>query len=864
MFNLSLTLFSKPSCIGCISFAALLAVCFLVPGQTVTAAETDDELVIMAPRQQQNRLLEDLLFAYRQDTGRKVKTWQPRRQGKPWDVATDIALAGRNGTDMMLTSRVDWEYRADKADRADFDYFPLANQRVYRGNNLVGGVEYGVIVPEKDSSPLVKEFLDWVKGSGRPVLMQPDPHHFVPVDAAIPPFEPSEYHYQAPWDGEKPMMWHGVCHMGLRRLHTTQIAEMKKAWMQGYNQIQGGTFNTEPILEFAEEHGMVIMGFPDVEKDNTEESSDEHPLVQKVRLAREYPSTRMIYASNEDHMTWLYVPLYQAKHWMETGEGEIVEGERKSVSEYIKDKHDVGLSDEALQKRIDEVKKCEAQFREWLKEKHGSLDVLNERWDRSFDSWEEIEMPDLPLDWVKRICEESDFKIMKRRGSWYMTWLLKIFRDPLRFHSYLRDPAYLDFNRFLRTVWARRYKALDHPPAHQNAIWGDFQNHAKDLQPLLKPRKGEEVPGFIYTTKSRPDVFLFREVPEFNALSYDHPGCKMNPAYIQMPVDVQYIAKDKPVWNSEHHLYNHDKSTPSRVRYHLLHTFLMGQYKSSSYNRVRTTEISRRERHIAATQTRDQLQEADKALRALLRARAEADIAVLVTEANRAWNMLPEGPARPELGGAIKAFGHVGALGKQWKYVINEDVSSNHVTGTLIVDAPWLLPDTAKKMAELPEDRRIVAIGELPTKDEYGQDLPEDVVKTLRSRTTVVDGWENLQRVVKPAEGLPDLYKTVGKADFYWWTPVHGRDSYTVPVPKLEVRRARVGDTLYVAVTNHSGYYRRKAPIPWAAGKKIHEYTSHDSATRDVHLSPRIYDEDDKTLFETEAVKIYKLTPAEE
>ncbi len=820
----------------CLICLAVIAAPALSEDKAVSSE--DDKLSIMAPRQQQNRLVEDLLTAYREDTGHKVKTWQPNRRSKPWGKATDLALKGHNSTDMMLTSRLDWTYRADETDREQFNYVPLAKQGVYRGVNLVGGVEYGVLVPEDEPSPLAEHFLDWMKGPGHRVLSKPDPHHFVPLDTFIPPFEPCDYHLEPAWEGQKPMMWHGVCHVGYRRLHTTQVAEMKKIWMQGYNQIQGRPFKSEGIREFAEEHGIMIRGYPPVNIEKQQKKNpDRHPY-------QGYPTLRLIYAANEDHMTWHYVPLYQTRQLMKTGEGKLIEGDRKSVSEYIKEKKDTGLSPRKLKWRIKKFRKIKSRFHNWLKEKHESLEVLNKRWDTSYENWDEIGIPELPMDWVKRICEESNFKIEKRRGSWYMTWLLKLFRDPLRFHAYLQDPAMLDFNRFMRTVWAERY-------------------HAKHLQPALKPREGEEVPGFIYTTKSRPDVFLFREVPEFNAISYDHPGCKMNPPYIQIPVDVQYIARDKPAWNSEHHLYNHDKSTVSRVRYHLLHTYLMGQYKSSSYNRVRTTEISRRERHIAATRTRHQLRKAEDALRAFLKARAKADIAVLVTEGNRAWNVLPEGPARPELGGAIKAYGYVGALGKQWKYVINEDVSGKHVTGTLIVDTPWLVPETAKKIARLPEDRRIVVIGELPTEDEYGQDLPAEVVETLRSRAKIVNGWQNLQDVVQPAEGLPELYTSVGKAKFYWWTPVHGRDAYTVPVPKLEVRRAKVGDTLYVAVTNHSGYHRYKAPIPWATGKEIHEYTSHDSAPRSVDLSPRVYGENEKTLFETESVKIYKLTPGE-
>ncbi len=822
---------------------AIIASAILLPVKKVVAQD-DENLVIMSPSRQQYTILRDLLTAYREYTGGEVKTWDPNRSGKPWNKATDLAARGHNGTDMMLTSRVDWQYRADQEDRDTFDYAPLVKQRVYRGDNLVGGVEYGVIFPKENPSPVVEEFLSFVKGAGRPVLKQPDPYHIVPIDTPIPPYEPTEYQKQAPWESEKPMIWQGVCHMGARRLHTTMLAEWKKAWMQGYNLAQGGTFNTEAALEFAEEHGMMVMGFPDVE--NEDADSDEHPFIRGVRRARKYPSTRGLYFQNEDHLPRVWRPLYRTKHALENG----------------------GDPDET---DVEELEMAEAQFRSWLQDKHGSIDTLNDRWNTEYEDWSSVGLPDLPLDWVKQVVEDTGFEIKKVRGSWFKTWLLKLFRDPLRYHAFTKFPRMLDCYRFLRTAWARRYKALEHPSGGHEVLWDeDFENHAQDLQPYLKPREGEEVPGFIYTTKSRPDVFLFREVPEFNAMSYDHPACRMLPTYSQMPVDIQQIAQDKPVWNSEHHLYNHDKSTTKRVRFHLLQTFIAGQFKSSSYNRARTREESRRERHIAATRTRHQLNQAEEALRAFLRARAEADIAVLVTESNRSWNILPEGPDRPELGGAIQAYAHVGALGKQWKYVLNEDVSAEHVTGRLIVKAPWLVRDTIEKINNLPADRDVIVVGEVPTQNEYGEKFPDDLLEQFRSRATVIDGWDELTDEIAPAEGLPDVYQETIMAEAEWWTPVHGRDEFVVPVPRLEVRRARDGDTLYVAVLNHDHHDRYKEPIPWAAGKKIHEYTAHDPALTEIDekgqigkIEPRIYGENEKTLFEEKDAKIYKLTPAD-
>jgi hypothetical protein len=414
----------------------------------------------------------------------------------------------------------------------------------------------------------------------------------------------------------------------------------------------------------------------------------------------------------------------------------------------------------------------------------------------------------------------------------------------------IRNPPLLDFQRFYREVWARKYKKRMTTP--NDEVWSeDFTNHAARAQPLLQSYEGEEIPGFIFTTKSRANVFAFREVPEFNAMSYVHTASKAPPQYYQAPIDIQQTAQGKPVWNSEHHLYNHGASTPSRVRYHVLQTFLAGQFKSSSYNRIRNTDAKRRPRHVAETGARHQINRHEDAFRALAAARADAEIAVLYTEGNRDWNLLPEGSARPDLGGAIEAYGHVGALGKHWKYVLNEDVSPEHVAETLVVDTPWLLPDTIEKINALPEDRDVVVVGEIPSRDEYGQDLPAEARSSLQERATVIEDWESLTDAISPAEGLRESHKSVRQANFYWWTGGHGRTPYGMPVPKLEVRRATRDGSTYVSLTNHAEGSTVESTIPWADGQ-IRELTSEDP-------TPTDYSAGDTVTFEPESVNVYEL-----
>ena len=459
---------SVTSRVGTLLCSTLLLSSVLLPAQKAFAQDSNDDLVIMSPSRQQHRLLRELTLAYQQQTGQSVRMWEPRRQGKPWHVATDHALNGTNGTDMMVTSKPDWEYRADDEDRANLTYAPLAQQRVNRADSLVGGVEYGVIYPADEDASDVQNFLDFVTdGPGHEILMEPDPHHFVPLDAAVPEFRPQPYHEQKTWEGEKPMHWHGVCHMGARRIHTTQIAEREKAWMQGYNLVQGGTFMDDGVLEFAEEHGIAMMGFPPPENSDDLPNDEAERFKQGGQRARKEPVTRGLYAENEDHLPRLWRPTYRAK---------------------------LGIDDNP--ELLNDV---ESNLRIWLRDKHGDLETLNDRWNTSYDSWEDVGLPELPLDWVKKVVQETGFEI--RQPGWAdsmeRVWLIKLFRDPLRYHAFAKYPRMLDTYRFYREVWSRKYRALKEGHGPENAMWGqhEYTNHAKDLE--LGPREGEDVPSCL-------------------------------------------------------------------------------------------------------------------------------------------------------------------------------------------------------------------------------------------------------------------------------------------------------------------------------------------------------------------------------
>jgi hypothetical protein len=338
-------------------------------------------------------------------------------------------------------------------------------------------------------------------------------------------------------------------------------------------------------------------------------------------------------------------------------------------------------------------------------------------------------------------------------------------------------------------------------------------------------------------------------------------------------IDTLQIAQDMPVWNPEHHLYNQGAARPGMIRYDLLHGFLMGHFKDSIYNRQMTYASGRPDRkghydkaprgphHRVEVRTREQIRRHADVFHAFYEARANADIAVLVTEGNRGWTTASyHHEDRPAPGGAVQGYAHVGALGRPWKYVLDRDVSSEHVADTLVVAAPWLTEATARRIVDLPEDRTIVAVGGIPTQNEYQQSLPQGLANELQSRVTAVDGWGSLPSAVDRAEGLQGDFTTISDGSFWFWGPQAGRRNYPIPVPKLETRRVHHDGNMYIAVSNHAGQIAPGsdvvAPLPWAGDRTIRELTTETP-------TERVYPEGEYLSFSPYSVRIFEVTDPE-
>ncbi|MFW6457481.1 MAG: hypothetical protein ACOC0A_04225, partial [Planctomycetota bacterium] len=700
-------------------------------------------------------ILEDAFAEYNPD----IKFEYERSYNNKFHTACELVMDGRG--DLVLTGKQDWEWRATDKEKKHLRYVPVARQRVARSGEYVGGVEYAVLVPREDPSPVAQAFVDFLGTSlAEEALKGPNPYDdnradtFVPPDTEIEEFERPDYWREKPWEGredDQPRMVHGMdLHPG--EYAGTELTEMKKMMMKGYNSVLYK--GSEDFLEWAYHHGMMISNVPDTE--------------QYAEVA-----------------------------------GGVVLGNEDAIGHKLKHLYE-GNPGASGKERAEHFKRALAQWPEWVRKKHGNLETVNERWGTSYESWDEIGMSveeyerkiegqDRPLSYaweegglpnprLGELKEWSDRFGTKDEGDLMLfRWLYA----PRRYYM-AEHPELLDWYRHFRTWWGKYYE--------------DKIKRIKQEKPYLRE-------DFLFATKTNANPYTHRSVEGFNCASWDHAVTKIPPTECQMLVDTVQTPLGWPVWNSEDHLYNHRHSTPRRVRNVIFRNYLMGQFHSTSFTWWKVQRLGASKRFEAAVKVRNRIRRHEPVFRAFLEARANADIAVLATEGNRAWNYF-DAP-RPEgayLGGAVKAFGHVGALGRQWKYVLDEDVSPGSVGDLLIIAAPWLRERTVEKIADLPDDRRIVVVGDFPSTDEYGQPLPEAELDQLRDRAQHVEKWNELQQTVKPADGLSGPYTEVGEGKFWAWHPFRGRTrwSYPIPTPRLELRRVKYDGKLYVAIINHA------------------------------------------------------------
>jgi len=642
----------------------------------------------------------------------------------------------------------------------------VSRDEVYGDDELVGGVEYGIAIRDDVWIPRVQAFVEFCKSDlVQNKLAEKNIYHYMPADAELPEFEPEDWEDPEPWNGPKPMMVHGV-DIHTNGWTTAFISQLARAQMKGYNSALGA--GIEAALNWADENGFLLSGGA---------RGGGEKLVG-------HPSAWGYFEINEDS-----VGQWTELTYKDTAGQDV---ENPGGLERLEDRWPERVKDFRHAK--------EKGFRNWVKEKHGTLEKLNTRWDTDYESWDEVTLPDPRLDEVADLYDG----ILGVKGNEGFQWRLRFgFRGVL--YTQMKYPELLDMQRYMRTVWV---KYLD------------------DRVELVRENLGDD---YLCSTKAKPTPYNHRASEQFNMASFDYGPGKQHPHATQVFIDGVQIPLGWPVWDSEDHKYNHGKSTPRRVRVDIFSEYLMGQFKSTSYDWVKNNRGGARYRYKAAMVTRRRIRKHEDVFRALYEARKNADLAVFTNEGNRAFDVYDPMDEPYDLGAAPKAFGYMDALGRPWKYVLDLDLSADSVTGTLVLDAPWLTDESAQKLAELPADRRIIAIGEVPTTNEYREPLSEEILNTLQERATVVEDWDALSEEVPPAEGLMEPYTRVTTAGFHTWNKYRGRGRWTneKPVARLALRRVKHDGNLYLAVVNYKDE-AITAPIPWADEGEVRNLMADD------------------------------------
>jgi len=694
----------------------------------------------------------------------------------------------RGGYDLTITSREDWNERVPEKDKKGMKYVPVAKQLVFRDREVAGGVEYGVAYPEDVWIPQVQAFLEFIRSSeARERLAEKNHYLFAPADRELPEFEAPDYWRDKPWETEKEPMMVHGVDFHEGGYNTTVFAELTKMKMMGYNSVMYGG-HSEKVMEWADENGMLLSG--------TAQGS----LTAAARKMARHPSCWGTFLANEDTVS----------HWM------------TKMYRHSPEGHDFKYKNPGRIKDFMRIKY--GGFEEWAKEKHENLEKLNNRWNTDYNSWAEIFLPDPRLDEIVEIYD----RILGPEEVGYQ-WRSRLGTRGIRY-TMAKYPDLLDLRRHSRRVWASWY---DERIAEMRKHLGD---------------------DFRYTVKAKPHPHTHRASDQFNGACHDHGPCKYAAVDLQIFVDTVQIAKGWPVWNAEDHIYTH--SNARKVRFDIFSKYLMGQFQDTTYlwggtggraiSHKRSTDHGRAEKYV-----RNKIRQYEPIFRAFLEARADAGLTVLATEGNLAWDEYDPRPEESYLGGAVKAYAYMGALGRQWKYVLDADVSAESVQDVMVIDTPWLLDETVEKLNELPSDRRLIAIGEVPTTNEYGEPLPKEGLAKLKKRTTVIEDWSELSKEVPPADGLMEPYTTIGQGKYWIWNRFRGRPpwSFHLPAARLELRRVKHDGKLYVAVMNHADE-PVTAPLPWADDREVRLLIEGNLEKKDGS---------DKYVFGGEAVALFEM-----
>jgi hypothetical protein len=402
-----------------------------------------------------------------------------------------------------------------------------------------------------------------------------------------------------------------------------------------------------------------------------------------------------------------------------------------------------------------------AAFRQWLAGRHGDIATLNARWGTHYASFDEVE---LPGDEAAALATTADAALPQL--------------PPGAVLSATERAGDIDVTRFCRAQFAQFYDRIA----------------AEVVSPVL--------PEVAVGSKGGASPYILDKMPHYGVCSWDDLLANWPLWKIKLLVDTTGL----PVFNSELHLY-HDTyafgPSPELSRYRYFTSALMGEWMTASFAWAQWTKPEIAQIHAATPAALRDLARLEPEVRAF-NDRTPA-FQVLVTEGNEEG---VEGHPRLEL-----AYAHAAATGLDWAFVADNHL--DQVTApALLVDAPWLTQETAQELAALPAATRLVFVGSIPARDEYGRPPAPGAAQALAARARVIPGWDGLSQAV-PALDLPAQYTEMVDDQYLWWSPEKGHYRFPITYPRLEARGAEADGHRYVAIINHTPE-AVTAPVPRA------------------------------------------------
>jgi hypothetical protein len=359
----------------------------------------------------------------------------------------------------------------------------------------------------------------------------------------------------------------------------------------------------------------------------------------------------------------------------------------------------------------------------------------------------------------------------------------------------------------LNAAWGTTFAdfAAITPPAAGSPGDVDLQRYAVHVFDRFYGTLFEElcVPALghlLYGAKAAGDPLLQRTCESFTTVCWDDALADYPQWRAKALGDVAALT-GKPAFNAELHLY-HDfyayGGSPAKSRYRYLLSVLNGEQLNASFAWGQWTKPAAQAMHRATPGILADLARLAPALQAMAAAPAE-------------MHVLLSGPTASDDAAAQRLYTEVAGLGRAWRYVCPQDISS--IKGGLVVlpAGTRLAEEQWRGLAVVPPDVTLVALEPVTLSDQYGRPLSGMVAEAVGKR---------LHRVAHLTEVVPTTldgpYAETIAASYLDWSPKRGHFHYPLTYPKLEARRVRDGDGWLVAVINHATDGAPvTAPLPW-------------------------------------------------